>query len=55
MPPEVIIEATVEDVAFGGNGVARHGGKAVFIPFTIDGELVSAFITRDKKKFAEGS
>ncbi len=54
MPPEVIIEARVEDVAFGGNGVARHDGKAVFIPFTIDGELVSAFITREKKKFAEG-
>ena len=50
--PESIIEVFVEDVAFGGNGVARHDGKAVFIPFTIDGERVSARITRQKKKFA---
>jgi 23S rRNA (uracil1939-C5)-methyltransferase len=54
MPPGLSIEVTVEDVAFGGNGVARHDGKAVFIPFTIDGEHVSARITREKKKFAEG-
>lgn len=47
------IEALIEDVAFGGNGVARHDGKAVFIPFTIDGEKIVARITRQKKKFAE--
>ena len=44
----------IEDVAFGGKGVAREEGKAVFIPFTIDGERVSATITREKKQFAEG-
>ena len=49
---EPIVEVTVEDVAFGGNGVARHDGKAVFIPFSIDGEKVSARITRQKKNFA---
>ena len=52
MPPESIVELQVEDVAFGGNGVARHDGKAVFVPFTIDGERVSARITRQKKNFA---
>jgi tRNA/tmRNA/rRNA uracil-C5-methylase (TrmA/RlmC/RlmD family) len=46
------ITTTVVDVAFGGNGVARHEGKAVFIPFTIDGEKVSASIVKAKKKFA---
>src|SRR5271170_4626847 len=51
-PPESIVEVLVEDVAFGGNGVARHDGKAVFIPFTIDGERVAARIVRQKKKFA---
>ena len=44
---------TIQDVAFGGNGVARHEGKVVFVPFTIPGEVVSARLTRDKKKFAE--
>lgn len=46
-------ELTIEDVAFGGKGVARENGKAVFIPFTIDGEKVTAEIVREKKKFAE--
>lgn len=46
-------ELKIEDVAFGGKGVAREGGKAIFIPFTIDGETVSAEIVREKKKFAE--
>jgi len=47
------VDLKIEDVAFGGKGVARENGKAVFIPFTIDGELVSAKITREKKQFAE--
>lgn len=47
------VDLQVEDIAFGGKGVAREHGKAVFIPFTIDGELVSARITREKKQFAE--
>lgn len=46
-------ELTIQDVAFGGNGVARDDGKAIFVPYTIDGEKVSARITREKKKFAE--
>ena len=47
------VDLKIEDVAFGGKGVARENGKAVFIPFTIDGESVSAKITREKKQFAE--
>ena len=48
-----IVDLKIEDVAFGGKGVARDQGKAVFIPFTIDTETVSAKITREKKQFAE--
>ena len=47
------VDLKVEDIAFGGKGVARDNGKAVFIPFTIEGELISARITREKKQFAE--
>jgi tRNA/tmRNA/rRNA uracil-C5-methylase (TrmA/RlmC/RlmD family) len=47
------IELKIEDVAFGGKGVARDAGKAVFVPFTIDGESVSVRIVREKKQFAE--
>jgi 23S rRNA (uracil1939-C5)-methyltransferase len=47
------IELRIEDVAFGGKGVGRDTGKAVFVPYSIEGELVSATITREKKQFAE--
>ena len=48
------VELQIEDVAFGGKGVARDEGKAVFVPFTIDGERITANIVREKKQFAEG-
>ncbi len=48
------VDLKVKDVAFGGKGVARDNGKAVFIPFTIDGERVTAKIVHEKKQFAEG-
>jgi 23S rRNA (uracil1939-C5)-methyltransferase len=47
------VELTIHDVAFGGKGVARDSGKALFVPFTIDGERVAARIVREKKQFAE--
>jgi 23S rRNA (uracil1939-C5)-methyltransferase len=48
-----IVNVKIEDVAFGGKGVARENGKAIFIPYTIDGETVQAEIVREKKKFGE--
>jgi 23S rRNA (uracil1939-C5)-methyltransferase len=48
-----LVDLRIEDVAFGGKGVAREQGKAVFVPYTIEGELVSAEIVREKKQFAE--
>jgi tRNA/tmRNA/rRNA uracil-C5-methylase (TrmA/RlmC/RlmD family) len=47
------VDLKVKEVAFGGKGVGRDNGKAVFIPFTIEGERVSAKIVREKKQFAE--
>src|ERR687883_207294 len=47
------VELVIDDVAFGGKGVSRHNGKAVFVPYTIDGEKVTAEIVREKKQFAE--
>ena len=48
-----IVDLKIEDVAFGGKGVGRESGKAVFVAYTIEGELVSAEIVREKKQFAE--
>jgi 23S rRNA (uracil1939-C5)-methyltransferase len=49
-----IVDLKIQDVAFGGKGVGRERGKAVFVPYTIDGELVSAKVVREKKQFADG-
>src|SRR5438046_6593639 len=43
----------MRDIAFGGKGVGRDNSKAVFVAFTIEGELVTAKIVREKKQFAE--
>jgi len=48
-----VVDLKIEDIAFGGKGVGRERGKAVFVPYTIDGEIVSAEIVREKKQFAE--
>jgi tRNA/tmRNA/rRNA uracil-C5-methylase (TrmA/RlmC/RlmD family) len=47
------VDLQIEDVAFGGKGVARDEGKAVFVPYTIEGERITAKIVREKKQFAE--
>jgi 23S rRNA (uracil1939-C5)-methyltransferase len=48
-----VVDLKIEDIAFGGKGVGREQGKAIFVPYTIEGELVSAEIVREKKQFAE--
>jgi 23S rRNA (uracil1939-C5)-methyltransferase len=44
----------IDDIAFGGKGVARHEGKVIFIPFVAPGETVTARLIREKKNFADG-
>jgi len=48
-----VVDLKIENIAFGGKGVGRDNGKAVFVPYVIEGEMVSAGITREKKQFAE--
>ena len=48
-----VVDLKIEVIAFGGKGIAREQGKAVFVPYTIEDELVSAEIVREKKQFAE--
>lgn len=42
----------IEKCIYGGAGLARVEGKAIFIPFTLPGEGVEAHIVEDKKSFA---
>ena len=47
------IELQITDVAFGGAGVARSGGKVYFVPFTAPGDTVRASVVKQHRKFAE--
>lgn len=47
------IELEITDLAFGGAGVGRYEGKAIFVPFTLPGEKVRARIWKQKKNFAQ--
>ena len=42
----------IDKCIYGGAGLARVDGKAVFIPFTLPGELVEAEITKDNGSYA---
>jgi len=43
---------TIDDIAFGGEGVARVKDFVIFVPFVVVGEEVEVEITEVKKKFA---
>ena len=42
----------IEKVVFGGDGLALDQGQVIFVPFTIENEVVSAEITSRHKKFS---
>ena len=47
------LELTVERLAFGGAGVARHDGYVVFVRDAVPGDRVRAVVTKRKKAYAE--
>lgn len=42
----------IEKPIYGGDGLARHEGKAVFVPFGLPGETVEARIVADKGSYS---
>ena len=42
------------DMSYDGNGVAKHGGKTIFIPHTDVGEEVEIEIVKPRSKFDVG-
>ncbi len=44
--------ATIDTLAFGGNGVCRIDGKVCFVPFSCPGDEVSLRITAQKKSYS---
>jgi 23S rRNA (uracil1939-C5)-methyltransferase len=57
MPTEALqpgqrVELAITDVAFGGDGIGRHEGFVVFVPFVIAGERIEAEIVEVKRRYA---
>lgn len=48
------ITVTIEDLAFGGDGVTRVEGKACFVPFTMPGDTCRIRIRESRKNFMRG-
>lgn len=47
--------ATIDKLAFGGNGVCRIDGKVCFVPFSCPGDKVTLRITAQKKSYCTAS
>ena len=45
------VRLTIDDIAFGGEGVGRLGDFVVFVPFVAPGETVEVELTEIKKRF----
>jgi tRNA/tmRNA/rRNA uracil-C5-methylase (TrmA/RlmC/RlmD family) len=52
LSPGQIHQLRIQDIAFGGEGVARVEELVVFVPFVLVGELVEAEIAEVRKSFA---
>jgi 23S rRNA (uracil1939-C5)-methyltransferase len=47
-----LIELELTTMAHGGSAIGRHEGRAIFVPYAIPGERITARITQDKGRFA---
>ena len=47
--------ATIEKLAFGGNGVCRIDGKVCFVPYSCPDDMVSLRLTTEKKSYCIAS
>ncbi len=52
---EPIVEIELTDLAYGGDGVGRYQGRAIFVTGGLAGELVRARITRERSNYARAS
>src|SRR5215475_464341 len=45
----------IEKAIYGGAGLARAEGKAIFVPFTLPGEVVEAHVVEDRGSYANAA
>lgn len=50
-----IITLKIENLAYGGRGIAKHEGIVVFIPNSVPGDVVEARVDKKKKNYAEAT
>ncbi|MDR1305395.1 MAG: hypothetical protein LBK76_09265 [Verrucomicrobiales bacterium] len=50
-----LIELEITDVAFGGDGVARHNGQVVFVPFAAIGDRLRARVVKNSGRFVRAA
>jgi 23S rRNA (uracil1939-C5)-methyltransferase len=48
-----VLDVTVDRLAYGGNGVARHEGYVLFVPGTVPGDHARVQVTKRKKGYGE--
>ena len=48
-----LVELTIDSLSYGGRGVGRYNGKAVFVPLVLPDELVQCRVVKDKKRYCE--
>jgi 23S rRNA (uracil1939-C5)-methyltransferase len=48
-------ELEIEKLIYGGHGLGRHGGKVVFVPFSVPGDRLLVKVVEEKKTFARAS
>lgn len=53
MPESQPIELNIEKFAAGGDGLAFHEGRAVFVPLALPGERVLALVKEDRRDFCQ--
>lgn len=51
MQQGALFELSITDVAYGGEGVGRHEGRVVFVPFTIPGETARVRVTAARRQW----
>ncbi len=49
---KTVLKLLIEKAIYGGAGLARDAGKAIFVPFTLPGETIEAEVVLDKGGFA---
>jgi 23S rRNA (uracil1939-C5)-methyltransferase len=48
------VDLRIEKLVYGGDGLAHHDGRTVFVPLVLPGELVHVETSSQKKKFLRG-